>query len=868
MRITYIKLTNFANISTAMNATEIEIDFTQSKNKIILITGPNGGGKTSLLSCLHPFAYNGNFDVRSDVPLIVIGTNGYKEIHYKNGYDEYVIKHFYTHKKETFEVKSYIERNGIELNPNGNQTSFKDLVKEELSIEPDYLKLVRLGNNVTNFIDHKTTERKNFMGKILSDVDMYLQLHKKVNKDMIEAKSVISHLVDRISKLGIEDIEDAQRGQKRLMKHIKELSEMLESLQSDLSIQTHELSKYDNPLVLHEQLREAKSKQSKIERILSRKDSGINTVEECVNEITQLEKTLLELETNLRISKDRRTSILDTLDKLHKEYNDIQSELHRIEDSDEVRASEKLVAFIKARIMDRTNAHGLIDTEFSYTTDELSQLIVTLDKCNDILQTTYEFGKEPIRKAISFILMNENINSYVDTQRSSFRKNKLQSMCEYVFTQLVGKTLPKPACNFSDKCQVMAFYDKLTDLVTETPDVVVEDETFVTYTKMAHQNITTILKYIADMKDILTKLPKRIQDMFIMSTLFEKMEAMKASIYEKDILYAEMSKVKEYELLQEDIDQLKKENEKLKLLKASLGNSKYFESRLKELSDDLDRVTEEMDALTQSIEELACMRNDVANQLDGLNDLRESIEKKDEINSVVSELNQSLMDVSRITQEITSLESRIRSTQFQLNKSQEEYTSTQYRIDYYNSFMEELTKYKTKYDEMGLVRSALSSKEGIPLLYIQIYLKNVQTITNELLEVIYDDDLYIDDFVITADEFKIPYVRKDTSIKDVVYASQGERSFISLALSFALISQALSGYNILLLDEIDATLDTRNREKFLQVLERQIAMIEGEQIFVISHNNMFNAYPVDIIHTLNQEDRDNRLGNYLKIDKK
>ena len=63
-------------------------------------------------------------------------------------------------------------------------------------------------------------------------------------------------------------------------------------------------------------------------------------------------------------------------------------------------------------------------------------------------------------------------------------------------------------------------------------------------------------------------------------------------------------------------------------------------------------------------------------------------------------------------------------------------------------------------------------------------------------------------------------------------------------------------------------MDTRNREKFLQVLERQIAMIEGEQIFVISHNNMFNAYPVDIIHTLNQEDRDNRLGNYLKIEKK
>ena len=143
---------------------------------------------------------------------------------------------------------------------------------------------------------------------------------------------------------------------------------------------------------------------------------------------------------------------------------------------------------------------------------------------------------------------------------------------------------------------------------------------------------------------------------------------------------------------------------------------------------------------------------------------------------------------------------------------------------------------------------SLSRIKLITLRIFQIYLKNIQEITNELLQVIYDGDLYIDNFNITADEFKIPFVTKNTTIKDVCYASQGEKSFISLAISFALMYQSISKYNIMLLDEIDATLDTENREKFLQILEKQMDMINAEQIFVISHNSMFDMYPVDVLN--------------------
>ena len=45
-------------------------------------------------------------------------------------------------------------------------------------------------------------------------------------------------------------------------------------------------------------------------------------------------------------------------------------------------------------------------------------------------------------------------------------------------------------------------------------------------------------------------------------------------------------------------------------------------------------------------------------------------------------------------------------------------------------------------------------------------------------------------------------------------------------------------------------------------------MVEAEQVFVISHNNMFSMYPVDVINTMNESDVDNRLAHYILIDKK
>lgn len=861
MKITYLKLVNFSNIQTSFKTSEIEIDFSKSKNKVILFTGPNGSGKTSILSCLHPFSTNGNLDIRSDNSLILEGKDGYKEIHIIDESDEYIIKHYYTATKDSHSIKSYIERNGLELNPNGNVTSFKDLVRENLDIEPDYLKLTRLGSNVTNFIDLKTTERKSFMGKILDEVEIYLKYFKKITSDMREVKSIISHLVDKISKLSISDSDELEEYQRKLNKRVNKSKETVDDISNKISIIVYEIEKYDAPIIIKENMDIAKKKMEKTIRLLQKHGNENITIKDCEEEILSLEKSLVSLQSELSSLLEKRESYINNTDKLISERNEIEKELRRIESSSDVKDTEYMIQELKHGIETRVRECKLIDYNPEYTKKDMEEFIVMLDKCMDILSSSYEFGKDAIKKALEYIESGIDIKEYVNSTKKKNEKNKLQSAAELIAKKLHISGNNK--CKDSN-CNALTFYNQFYDLLTEEPDYVTEDEEFITFVKMAYQSIKNVIINIQSYQSLLKKMPKNIQDMFVLKRLINNIQSF-SSIYEKEIVYAELTRLTEFELYNEDLNKLSLLKEKLKLIKMSLGNTDYFEERHRVIVNEVGSIREDMIDLNSSIIQIKEKIISSEEKIDELKELKISIEEKDTITHTYEDLKDTYELVRDLFSKKNELTELYNTYNYEYQKLLKEYNDNEYRLKTYKSLNDELSSYRNKYDDMELIKSALSSKEGIPLLYIQVYLKNIQEITNDLLEIIYDDELYIEDFNITADEFKIPYTTKGTKIKDVCYASQGERSFISLALSFALIYQSISRYNIMLLDEIDATLDTSNREKFLQILEKQMDMIEGEQIFLISHNNMFNMYPVDIIDTKNKRNEENKLSNYIQI---
>ena len=108
-------------------------------NTINVIIGEMGSGKTTILSHLQPWATVGSLDERNTDGIIIEEMNGHKYLVFQNGADIYEITHSWKWEKDHHSLKSYFKKNGEELNPNGNQSSFKELVELEMGIDQSFL---------------------------------------------------------------------------------------------------------------------------------------------------------------------------------------------------------------------------------------------------------------------------------------------------------------------------------------------------------------------------------------------------------------------------------------------------------------------------------------------------------------------------------------------------------------------------------------------------------------------------------------------------------------------------------------------------------------------------------------------------------
>ena len=866
MKILYLKLTNFINIVTAFNTETIEIDFSKSNNNVVLLTGPNGSGKTSILSCLHPFPTNGNMDVRSDNPIIVPRENGYKEIHISDGDDLYVIQHFYTRNSDKHIIKSYIQKNGVELNENGNVTSFKEIVEKELGLEQDYMKLTRLGSNVTNFIDMKRQERKNFTGKIISEADIYLSYHKKIMADKNKVNIQINHTSDLIRRLQVDDLSELKKAQKSLQHQIEDLTAKIEKANSELSVLQYQLNDCGDIPAMRERIQEKEKELKHIQKALARASEIKISISTLKSMIEEAKIAILKAKSALDTNVITRTGILNQLDSIANEIDSIRREIARIEDDQNVKDMEANIELLRETIRRRAKESGISGYVRPCSKAEMEDLIKMLDKCMDILLSTYELGKGPIQKAVSFFHTKTDIEKYTRENREKIKRNRMQSLCEQVYAEIskdIG--LLGPDCKNPSGCRVYDFYQRIYEYATQAPDKVIEDETFLAYTKMAYNNIQTVLKYLRDYHDIFEKMPECIKDQFLMNTVLTHICNMEW-IYDKDIIFHELGLITDDELQDADLEELSRQKSMLAQYKKANSNIEYFQNKLEELINSRTTLMGQLDEIKETINSL---NREIAEKEASVSDYEDMViamEHEDEVETEFNDLKSKLTLASQLSLQIREKTSILNDLQFRKNKMSKTHQDNEFRIENYKRYKKDLDELSSKFTDLEYLARALSSREGIPLIFIQAYLKDIKDVANQLLDVVYDGDLHLEDFEITADEFGIPYSTKGTTVKDVIYASQGERSFISLALSFALTYKSISKYNIMLLDEIDATLDISNREKFLHVLEMQIDMIHAEQVFVISHNDMFNAYPVDIVDTRNRTSSNAELASYIPIE--
>ena len=870
MRITRLYLKNFIHIYSGMHKRVVELNLKDIDKKINIFIGKMGSGKTAILGHLQPFSSYGTLDSRNQEDLILSEEDGLKEIEYEINDHYYKIQHKYTWNKssKTHSVKSYIQRDGIELNENGNVRSFKEIIKLEFGIEQNFLRLLRLGPNVSNLINMKSTERKSFIASLLEDADVYTTLFQKINEDYRGINSILSVMSNKLNSLSADK-------ESEMKIELSQLTDIVSKLQEDIQKDREEISRL---IGINQSISSNKSIDELLEIIKKTNEMKDHLLQEMNLIHEKLDKTPLENIEDLSIQYGKISAILVNLEEsiisITSKYDSMESDRNKIRDYLLLQKSNTQIQSLETQLQIAYQKYkeaeeGINNFQCKYSYEYLGSLQTSIE--------SFQFAIEELcansEKVIHKLYYSDNtLGKWANRQLNILRGRqvnlkKLLNNIQFSIEYECPLPLYRPPMCPTDNCP----------FIISHPQIIKEKNSHKCNQKIMDlkHEIDSLEIEISECEDCIYQIPK----MDFVKKLWEKISIPLKNIgalnenklitiltnlnsrchwYSPDILQSTIEKLKmqdSYESLKSNYFILKNE---LIELKASIG--KYNDEDLEMKDSELSKMMNELKEL-QIKKETTMKEKERIEEL--LEILRDSENLKERDKKLSDEYNSQLTQIDDLTHIINRMQvnlSMITDLQKSIQENSIIYNQKMSRLNQLNTIMQDIKSTTESYNEyleerniLKTLLDAVSSKEGIPVIMVKLFLDECKSIVNDLIADIFDDDLEILDFDLREDtnEFKIPYLINGVAVEDISSASQGQTSVISIALSFALCRKAMFDYNIMLLDEIDNSIHKRDREKFIAILSKQMNSVHSEQIFLITHNDIFqqSGLPVNIILT-------------------
>lgn len=870
MRITRLYLKNFIHIYSGMHKRVVELNLKDIDKKINIFIGKMGSGKTAILGHLQPFSSYGTLDSRNQEDLILAEEDGLKEIEYEINDHYYKIQHKYTWNKssKTHSVKSYIQRDGIELNENGNVRSFKEIIKLEFGIEQNFLRLLRLGPNVSNLINMKSTERKSFIASLLEDADVYTTLFQKINEDYRGINSILSVMSNKLNSLSADK-------ESEMKIELSQLTDVVSKLQEDIQKDREEISRL---IGINQSISSNKSIDELLEIIKKTNEMKDHLLQEMNLIHEKLDKTPLENIEDLSIQYGKISAILVNLEEsiisITSKYDSMESDRNKIRDYLLLQKSNTQIQSLETQLQIAYQKYkeaeeGINNFQCKYSYEYLVSLQTSIE--------SFQFAIEELcansEKVIHKLYYSDNtLGKWANRQLNILRGRqvnlkKLLNNIQFSIEYECPLPLYRPPMCPTDNCP----------FIISHPQIIKEKNSHKCNQKIMDlkHEIDSLEIEISECEDCIYQIPK----MDFIKKLWEKISIPLKNIgalnenklitiltnlnsrchwYSPDILQSTIEKLKmqdSYESLKSNYFILKNE---LIELKASIG--KYND-------EDLEMKDSELSKLMNELKELQIKKETTMKEKERIEELleilRDSENLKERYKKLSDEYNSQLTQIDDLTHIINRMQvnlSMITDLQKSIQENSIIYNQKMSRLNQLNTIMQDIKSTTESYNEyleerniLKTLLDAVSSKEGIPVIMVKLFLDECKSIVNNLIADIFDDDLEILDFDLREDtnEFKIPYLINGVAVEDISSASQGQTSVISIALSFALCRKAMFDYNIMLLDEIDNSIHKRDREKFIAILSKQMNSVHSEQIFLITHNDIFqqSGLPVNIILT-------------------
>lgn len=873
-KITRIKLVNNAFIFSGCGKHEIELDFTKANknSKINLLIGPIGSGKTALLSQLQPFASVGTLDPRNSEDVTLPEVDGCKIIEYDHDGCHYVIHHDYVWNKtlKSHGTKSYISKDGTELNSNGNTGSFKEIIKIEFGIDQNFLRVLRLGNNVCNVVNLKTAERKRFIASLREDTDVYLMIYKKLNEDYRTLTASITAISNRLMQLSATDEDKMRDTLARLMeesdqalKEIKEYESKIGKLQGanqtlgDLKSLTVNYQHMEATLEsLHDQYLDIKTE---VENA-----GSDETLESISNKIGRIQSTINGFEERLMKNSQELESVQRDINR----FNDI---IMMSDNDSHLEDMKRVLKDLEAQYQDYTIKLSGFECKYSY--HFLASFIDDLNVLQNMIEELSQYDPDTIRFLMA--RLDQSINGWVTNKVNTLmgkRTNLQKAMntieyCKEYFPPIPlfrAPFCPTNECPYytthpeiirkrsGNKKETAAKLSRLKDEITR---VDAEISKYQEYT-LIQKKLQLLVNQWKTAYGVLRNL-NVVNDIRLIDLLTDTMSRRDWYHYYQLVSILEKCKMRdEYNEISLQYASVKEELARLQSpeYEASKYKKQIAEKRKAELTAEMREFTSQISQLKAQLEDLEILYHVVQKKDANIKQLSIMQTDMEKLQSDMETMNQSIKKIEFNNDQIAALKNKLngRSITYQdtmnkIDRLKATLSQIAYNQDEYQSLMKQRTTMKAILD-------AVSAKEGIPLVLIKVFLDNCKEIINELIADVFEDDLEILDFNITETDFKIPYVINGQVVEDIEYASQGQQSIISIALSFALVQQSIFDYNIMLLDEVDGPLHFSDREKFIGILFKQMAAIHSDQVFMISHSNgIFEGNPVNIIMTADED---------------
>ena len=864
MRLLRLRLKNYIGIFNGMGLEDIEIDFSKCTNRILIIKGDNGTGKSTIFKALTPLSDSSiNFiEEKTAIKEIsyMMNDNTIVNIKYESVFKDKT-------RKPTKCYMSKITQDGTvtNINPTNNITTAKEIIYDLFGLDDNFIVLSQLSANKKGLGGLKPSERKRYVNNIVSSLSAYSEMNKLMTTKSSVLKSILASISTKLSQIGnIELVKNNIIKNEEALSSLKQKEESLVYKIASLNNKISEIDTTGNYLDTYKDLSFRKTiLEKEMKDLPETKEYSEDSLITNEKEFSKYEAREEFLKQIIKDSFDKELSIKDEIDenttKLESLYdNNILSDVKDKINSTKLELSkyEKFTYLIDNYVNITDQDYELSNNAIDKFNSNIDILISSYDK--SIIEDCLKYENKPktninfdsvIRGLESSLQeQQETKNIVLELKRSSDSFKNIPNDCNHKETCPFIKEVVESHKRLNEYPSLDSIISNIDSTNSKLEEVKTNYEKETTKTICSNE-IKSIIDHIESIIPIINKFP---------NTAIQKKDIIHC-IREGLYLPVDLSNYIENKNIITIISSLRENLKNLEETKSKIeGSSKEsisLRSTLERLNLELDEVIKNKKSNVQELDDIVNKKNEINTILNSIHIAKINKEKYEKFSKEYEEICRSIKEMDKNAESLQTLkeEFRLRSSELNVLRNDDllnikrSIEKDKYQLVLYDQYKKDYNEYMSNFNELQMLKK-YTSIHGIQTVYMSVFMNSILQETNNLLRYLFGGRFALQPFIINESEFNIPCADTEGRVReDISLMSDSQLSMISMLISFVLLKKSSDNYNIIKLDEVDDNLDNINRIQFSILIEHIMSGLGFDQCLIISHNNELDLSNTDIV---------------------